>query len=65
MKILELFLKSETVIRLIQELQFVLSLCVCLVREGAIRSCFYGLFHLIGGGESRGDNFEIIYEVLR
>jgi hypothetical protein len=50
MKICDLFLKSDTVIQSIQELQFVLSLCICLVREGAIKSCFYGIFHLIGGG---------------
>jgi hypothetical protein len=47
--IANLFIHSDTRIRSLQEVRFILSLCVSLVREGPIKSCFYSLFHLIEG----------------
>jgi hypothetical protein len=47
--IANLFVHSETRIRSLQEVRFILSLCVSLVKEGPIKSCFYSIFHLIEG----------------
>jgi hypothetical protein len=52
--ICNLFLNSGTKIQSREELQYVLSLTVSLVREGPIKSCFYALFHLIDGGSILG-----------
>jgi hypothetical protein len=52
--IANLFINGGTRIGSREELQYVLSLTVSLVREGPIRSCFYALFHLVDGGSVIG-----------